>query len=164
MKTLEVIFFRLGKNRDCQKCVICSYEMSEKIWAVKSKITSEQNCCNTRRIRKSKILSNSASTIIWWPLKSKIMLIFSKLLIWSTKKKYLIWFRLFFYKHKDLEKHGKNTHLCTLDVERNNNVKFSKILVSFSNEKRINGKQNYFYLSYLCHRKKPIHIISNWIF
>lgn len=60
----------------------------------------------------------------------------------------------------------KNTHLCTLDVERNNNVKFSEILVSFSNEKRINGKQNYFYLSYLCHRKKTqfIYIISNWFF
>ena len=63
-----------------------------------------------------------------------------------------------------LEEHGQNTHLCTLDVERNNNVKFSEILVSFANEKRMNGKQNYFYLSYLCHLKKPIHIISNWIF
>lgn len=65
----------------------------------------------------------------------------------QQKRKYLRWFRLFFYKHKSyfksLEKHGKNTHLCTLDVERNN-VKVQEILVSFPNEKRMNGKQNNF--------------------
>ena len=51
--------------------------------------------------------------------------------------------------------------ICPLDVERNN-VKVQEILVSFPSEKRMNGKQNYFHLSYLCHRKKRIHVMLNF--
>ena len=128
---------------------------------------SEQNCCIHKYAEKYQVedlVKFCLDHCIWCPLK--MLFRFCQNFLFDLQKEVFdLVSIIFFYKHKDyftsLEEHGQNTHLCTLDVERNNNVKFSEILVSFPNEKRINGKQNYFYLSYLCHRKKPIHIISN---
>ena len=54
------------KSRLSKMCTLLIIMKCQKNWAVKS--NSEQNCCNTRRTMKSKVLSNSALTT-WWTLK-----------------------------------------------------------------------------------------------